>query len=132
MPLLQQYVTSLSAKNEDTHKPKPALYYFPRYKSNPQHHQYDDFCRVKLMLAHPHRDPNELRKIDGVEYDSYASAAEFCYGNHRHPDDYYGTPNAEERRPDPDEFEEEFHEPDLLETGLSLPASFPTAHQAKR
>ncbi|KAJ3453801.1 hypothetical protein MRS44_018433 [Fusarium solani] len=85
-----------------------------------------------LMLAHPHRDPNELRKIDGVEYDSYASAAEFCYGNHRHPDDYYGTPNAEERRPDPDEFEEEFHEPDLLETGLSLPASFPTAHQAKR
>ncbi|PHH89298.1 hypothetical protein CDD83_6340 [Cordyceps sp. RAO-2017] len=32
-----------------------------------------------------------------------------------HPDDYYGTPNAEERRPDPDEFEEEFHEPELLE-----------------
>ncbi|KAI8409290.1 hypothetical protein FOFC_09126, partial [Fusarium oxysporum] len=95
-------------------KPR-VLYYFPRYKSNPQHHQYDGFCRVKLMLAHPHRDPNELRKINGVEYNSYASAAEFCYGNHRHPDDYYGTPNAEERRPDPDEFEEEFHEPDLLE-----------------
>ncbi|KAF6516931.1 hypothetical protein HZS61_004134 [Fusarium oxysporum f. sp. conglutinans] len=95
-------------------KPR-VLYYFPRYKSNHQHHQYDDFCRVKLMLAHPHRDPNELRKINGVEYNSYASAAEFCYGNHRHPDDYYGTPNAEERRPDPDEFEEEFHEPDLLE-----------------
>ncbi|KAH7465030.1 hypothetical protein FOMA001_g17026 [Fusarium oxysporum f. sp. matthiolae] len=95
-------------------KPR-VLYYFPRYKSSPQHHQYDDFCRVKLMLAHPHRDPNELRKINGVEYNSYASAAEFCYGNHRHPDDYYGTPNAEERRPDPDEFEEEFHEPDLVE-----------------
>ncbi|KJZ74108.1 hypothetical protein HIM_06354 [Hirsutella minnesotensis 3608] len=95
-------------------KPR-VLYYFPRYKSNPQHHQYNDFCRVKLMLAHPHRDPNELRKINGVEFDSYASAAEFCYANHQHPDDYYGTPNAEERRPDPDEFEEEFHEPDLLE-----------------
>ncbi|KAI8408237.1 hypothetical protein FOFC_11175 [Fusarium oxysporum] len=80
-------------------KPR-VLYYFPRYKSNHQHHQYDDFCRVKLMLAHPHRDPNELRKINGVEYNSYASAAEFCYGNHRHPDDYYGTPNAEERRPE--------------------------------
>ncbi|KJZ70268.1 hypothetical protein HIM_10349 [Hirsutella minnesotensis 3608] len=95
-------------------KPR-VLYYFPRYKSNPQHHQYDDFCRVKLMLAHPHRDPNELRKVNGVEFVSYASAAEFCYANHQHPDDYYGTPNAEERRPDPDEFEEEFHEPELLE-----------------
>ncbi|KAI8411149.1 hypothetical protein FOFC_07743 [Fusarium oxysporum] len=50
-------------------KPR-VLYYFPRYKSNHQHHQYDDFCRVKLMLAHPHRDPNELRKINGVEYNS--------------------------------------------------------------
>ncbi|XP_044714700.1 PIF1-like helicase domain-containing protein [Hirsutella rhossiliensis] len=67
------------------------------------------------MLAHPHCDPVELRKINGVEYDSYASAAEFCFANHQHPDDYYGTPNAEDRRPDPDEFEEEFHEPDLLE-----------------
>ncbi|OAQ61323.1 ATP-dependent DNA helicase PIF1 [Purpureocillium lilacinum] len=67
------------------------------------------------MLAHPHRDPNEPRKINGVEYDSYASAAEFCFANHQHPDDYHGTPNAEDRRPDPDEFEEEFHEPDLLE-----------------
>ncbi|KAJ6437024.1 hypothetical protein O9K51_10321 [Purpureocillium lavendulum] len=95
-------------------KPR-VLYYFPRYNSNRQHQQYDDFCRVKLMLAHPHRDPNELRKINGVEYESHASAAEFCYANHQHPDDYYGTPNAEERRPDPDEFEEEFHEPDLLE-----------------
>ncbi|RYC77234.1 hypothetical protein BFJ63_vAg19892, partial [Fusarium oxysporum f. sp. narcissi] len=95
-------------------KPR-VLYYFPRYKSNPRHHQYDDFCRVKLMLAHSHRDPSELRKIDGIEYDSYASAAEVCYAKHQHPDDYYGTPDAEERRPDPDEFEEEFHEPELLE-----------------
>ncbi|KJZ68848.1 hypothetical protein HIM_11766 [Hirsutella minnesotensis 3608] len=106
-------------------KPR-VLYYFPRYKSNPQHHQYDDFCRVKLMLAHPHRDPNELRKINGVEYDSYASAAEFCFANHQHPDDYYGTPNAEDRRPDPDEFEEEFHEPDLLdEDWLELARQLP-------
>uniref|UniRef100_A0A0D2YD47 ATP-dependent DNA helicase n=1 Tax=Fusarium oxysporum (strain Fo5176) TaxID=660025 RepID=A0A0D2YD47_FUSOF len=33
----------------------------------------------------------------------------------KYADDYYGTPDAEERRPDPDEFEEEFHEPELLE-----------------
>ncbi|KAM4061719.1 PIF1-like helicase [Hirsutella rhossiliensis] len=72
-------------------------------------------AKPRLMLAHPHCDPVELRKINGVEYDSYASAAEFCFANHQHPDDYYGTPNAEDRRPDPDEFEEEFHEPDLLE-----------------
>ncbi|KAH7460893.1 hypothetical protein FOMA001_g19400 [Fusarium oxysporum f. sp. matthiolae] len=95
-------------------KPR-VLYYFPRYSSNRQHDQYDDFCRVKLMLAHPHRDPNQLRKVNGVEYASYALAAEFCYGNHQHPDDYYGTPNTEERRPDPDQFEQEFHEPDLVE-----------------
>ncbi|KAH7465176.1 hypothetical protein FOMA001_g17302 [Fusarium oxysporum f. sp. matthiolae] len=95
-------------------KPR-VLYYFPRYSSNRQHDQYDDFCRVKLMLAHPHRDPNQLRKVNGVEYASYALAAEFCYGNHQHPDDYYGTPNTDERRPDPDQFEREFHEPDLVE-----------------
>ncbi|KAF6515257.1 hypothetical protein HZS61_005163 [Fusarium oxysporum f. sp. conglutinans] len=95
-------------------KPR-VLYYFPRYSSNRQHDQCDDFCRVKLMLAHPHRDPNQLRKVNGVEYASYALAAEFCYGNHQHPDDYYGTPNTDERRPDPDQFEREFHEPDLVE-----------------
>ncbi|KAF6528008.1 hypothetical protein HZS61_008310 [Fusarium oxysporum f. sp. conglutinans] len=95
-------------------KPR-VLYYFPRYSSNRQHDQYDDFCRVKLMLAHPHRDPNQLRKVNGVEYASYALAAEFCYGNHQHPDDYYGTPNTDERRPDPDQFEREFYEPDLVE-----------------
>ncbi|KAJ3535345.1 hypothetical protein NM208_g7167 [Fusarium decemcellulare] len=95
-------------------KPR-VLYYFPRYNSSRQHDQYGDFCRVKLMLAHPHRDPNQLRKINGVEYASYASAAEFCYGNHQHPNDYYGTPDAEERRPDPDEFEQEYHDPDLVE-----------------
>ncbi|KAG7410080.1 ATP-dependent DNA helicase PIF1 [Fusarium oxysporum f. sp. raphani] len=85
------------------------------YNSNRQHDQYDDFCRVKLMLAHPHRDPNQLRKVNGVGVRLYALAAEFCYGNHQHPDDYYGTPNTEERRPDPDQFEREFHEPDLVE-----------------
>ncbi|RSL76299.1 hypothetical protein CEP52_017795, partial [Fusarium oligoseptatum] len=85
------------------------------YNSDRQHDQYDDFCRVKLMLAHPHRDPNQLREVDGVKHDSYASAAEFCYGNHQHPDDYYGTPNVAEHGPGPDEFEEEYHEPDLVE-----------------
>ncbi|EEU34019.1 uncharacterized protein NECHADRAFT_96587 [Fusarium vanettenii 77-13-4] len=70
-------------------------------------------AKPRLMLAHLHRDPNQLRKINGVEYASYASAAEFCYGNHQYPDDYYGIPDAEECRPDPDEFEQEYHEPDL-------------------
>lgn len=67
------------------------------------------------MLAHPHRDPHELRKIGGIEHDSYRSAAEFCYANHRHPSDHSGTSDAEENRPDPDEFEDEHHQPSLLE-----------------
>ncbi|KJZ69503.1 hypothetical protein HIM_11100 [Hirsutella minnesotensis 3608] len=103
---------------------------YEKYLSRPSLHEeltYLDFLAnwntskrdgrkwAQLMLAYPHRDPNELRKINGVEFNSYASTAEFCYANHQHPDDYYGTPNAEERRPDADEFEEEFHEPNLLE-----------------
>ncbi|XP_044717993.1 uncharacterized protein HRG_08635 [Hirsutella rhossiliensis] len=28
--------------------------------------QYEDFCRVKLTLHHPHRDPQELKEVDGA------------------------------------------------------------------
>ncbi|KAG6977910.1 hypothetical protein FocnCong_v009922 [Fusarium oxysporum f. sp. conglutinans] len=113
-------------------KPR-VLYYFPRYKSNHQHHQYDDFCRVKLMLAHPHRDPNELRKINGVEYNSYASAAESVMGTTGTL--MITTAHLTPRNVDQIRMSSRKNFTSLTfwrRTGLSLPASFPTAHQAKR
>jgi hypothetical protein len=36
------------------------IYYFPRYSSNPDSDQYDDYCRVRLMLHHPFEHPTDL------------------------------------------------------------------------
>ncbi|KAG6978200.1 hypothetical protein FocnCong_v021394 [Fusarium oxysporum f. sp. conglutinans] len=108
-------------------KPR-VLYYFPRYSSNRQHDQYDNFCRVKLMLAHPHRDPNQLRKVNGVEYAS----------THLPPNSVTGTTSTlmiTTAHPTPMNVDQirisssgNFTNLTLWRrTGLSLPVSFPTA-----
>lgn len=67
--------------------------------------QYENFCRVKLMLHHPHRDQNELKIVEGDTFETFAEAFEYCQEIHpnAHPDDYYG-----DLAPPPEpEFEEE-------------------------
>ncbi|KAJ3454624.1 hypothetical protein MRS44_013224 [Fusarium solani] len=44
---------------------KRVLSYFPRYKSMEASSQFNDFCRVKLMMVHPHRSPEELLVVGG-------------------------------------------------------------------
>jgi hypothetical protein len=62
---------------------KRILSYFPRYRSVEASPQFGDFCRVKLMMVHPHRSPEELLVVSGLRFDSFAAAYKFCREQHR-------------------------------------------------
>ncbi|KAH6640312.1 hypothetical protein F5144DRAFT_484970 [Chaetomium tenue] len=81
------------------------LYYYPRYKPVRSHRQYSDFCRVKLLLSHPHRQTEDLSQVDGRKFDNYSSAYRYCLEHHDHPDDHYGTVDEPDPSPDEEEFE---------------------------
>ncbi|EAQ88882.1 hypothetical protein CHGG_05501 [Chaetomium globosum CBS 148.51] len=81
------------------------LYYYPRYKPVRSHQQYSDFCRVKLLLSHPHRQTEDLSQVDGRQFDNHASAYRYCLEHHDHPDDHYGTVDEPDPSPDEEEFE---------------------------
>ncbi|KAF5128332.1 ATP-dependent DNA helicase pif1 [Metarhizium anisopliae] len=90
---------------------KRVLSYFPRYRSMESSPQFDDFCRVKLMMSHPHRSPHELLVVGGLRFDSFAAAYKCCREHHdTHSDDHYGEPDTNELRAEDDEFEPEIHE----------------------
>lgn len=96
-------------------KPR-VLLYFPRYKAKPGHEQFENFCRVKLMLNHPHRRHEELKAYDHRHFSSYVEAYWYCVGNHEHPDDHYGMVDEPEVQPDDEEFvSEPFQEELTLE-----------------
>jgi hypothetical protein len=107
------------------------LYYYPKYKPIRSHHQWSDFCRVKILLNHPHRRPTNLLEVDGVLYDNYKSAYQHCLSQHFHPDDHYGEEDDGDQEPDEDEFEarvndddftlEDWHEIARLVPDLQLP-----------
>ncbi|EXU94986.1 PIF1-like helicase [Metarhizium robertsii] len=90
---------------------KRVLSYFPRYRSVEASPQFNDFCRVKLMMVHPHRSPHELLVVGGLRFDSFAAAYKCCREHHdTHSDDHYGEPDRNELRAEDDEFELEIHE----------------------
>ncbi|EFY90645.1 ATP-dependent DNA helicase PIF1 [Metarhizium acridum CQMa 102] len=96
---------------------KRVLSYFPRYRSVEASPQFGDFCRVKLMMAHPHRSPEELLTVGGQRFDSFAAAYRFCREQHgdTHADDHYGEPDTNELRAEDDEFELEVHEEPIVD-----------------
>lgn len=113
------------------HPAKPrVLCFFPRYKSRPDHQQFSDFCRVKLMLNHPHRDPSDLLQIDGQHFGTYVEGLRYCMAAHSHDDDHYGTVDEEIVLPDEDEFEpqefvDELTHEDWQEIARMLPDAQP-------
>lgn len=74
--------------------------YFPRYKSERDSDQYEDFARMKLTLNHPHRSVDELYVVEDAPFATYAEAYAACKEVHEgmHDDDFYGetAPEAEE------------------------------------
>ena len=90
------------------------LSYFPRYKPKPSDpEQFEQFCRVKLTLSHPHTHPDELLTVGAMQFDNYTDAFWQCQNIHDHPDDAYGSPGDQELQAEEDEFEDEIHEPPL-------------------
>ena len=90
------------------------LYYFPRYKPIHGHAQFSEFCRVKLMLAHPHRANDNLLTFDGMTFPSYEASFKHCRECHEHEDDHYGEDARPEPEPDEDEFRAEPFEEDVV------------------
>ncbi|KAF5132980.1 ATP-dependent DNA helicase PIF1 [Metarhizium anisopliae] len=95
---------------------KRVLSYFPRYRSTEASPQFNDFCRVKLMMAHPHRSPEDLYTVGGHRFDSFAAAYKCCREHHdTHSDDNYGEPDTNELRAEDDEFELEVREEPVVQ-----------------
>ncbi len=51
-------------------KPRPVTF-FPRYKSDPTDDDYEDYCRVKMMLSHPFENVEDLLEVDGVQAETF-------------------------------------------------------------
>ena len=78
----------------------PVLRYNPRYLGEPGTPSYEDFCRVKMILNHPHDDTDELVREFSTWEEAYAHCQQFCEA---HEDDHYGEelPGPEEDRFEP-------------------------------
>ena len=88
------------------------LNFWPRYKADPQGEQFEDYCRVKLMLNHPFKEVEDLKS----GYETFTEAWQrVCHRQpgHEHPEDHF---NAPLEAPD-DEFEE-FEDEDIAPTPL--------------
>ena len=89
-------------------KPRP-VNFFPRYKSNPTDDDYEDYCRVKMMLSHPFENVEDLLEVDGVQAETFQEAYELCSDNHAHGDDLYDELDVDDDEPEADaddEFED--------------------------
>ncbi|CAG9980512.1 unnamed protein product, partial [Clonostachys byssicola] len=51
---------------------------FPRYRSDPQSEDYVSYCRVRLLLHHPHWLVEELKTINGIQFASFRAAFGYC------------------------------------------------------
>ena len=78
--------------------------------------QFNNLCRVKLMMSHPHRSPHELLVVGGLRFDSFAAAYKCCREHYdTHSDDYYGELDTNELRAEDNEFALEVHEEPVVE-----------------
>jgi ATP-dependent DNA helicase PIF1 len=85
--------------------------YYPQYNSDPAHPEFDDYCRVKMMLHHPFTAVDDLKVVDGEEKDSWAEAFQACQLNHtHHQHDFLDLPPNEEPEQE-DEFEDVLPDP---------------------
>ena len=58
---------------------------YSKYSYLPDGEQYENYCRVKLMLHHPFVDLSDLQILNVVGELLYVKAYDVCYCNHDHP-----------------------------------------------
>jgi ATP-dependent DNA helicase PIF1 len=85
--------------------PLRVINYFPRYSSDPMSREYEDYCRVRLMLHHPFERVTDLLSFDRCDYGSYTDAFQACTRLHTHPDDFYTDPVANDQDTDSEDDE---------------------------
>ena len=85
--------------------PLRVINYFPRYSSDPMSREYEDYCRVRLMLHHPFERVTDLLSFDRCDYGSYTDAFRACTRLHTHPDDFYTDPVANDQDTDSEDDE---------------------------
>jgi ATP-dependent DNA helicase PIF1 len=83
--------------------PLRVINYFPRYSSDPSSKEYDDYCRVRLMLHHPFERLTDVLSFDGSDYGSYTDAFRACRRLHTHLDDFYTDLEADGQDTDSDD-----------------------------
>jgi hypothetical protein len=105
-------------------KPRP-VNFFPRYKSNPTDDEYEDYCRVKMMLSHPFENVEDLLEVDGVQAETFQEAYELCCDNHTHGDDLYDELDVDDDEPEPDA-DDEFEDVNPSQPTLAPLADFET------
>jgi hypothetical protein len=89
-------------------KPRP-VGFFPRYRSDPADDEYEDYCRVKMILLYPFENVEDLLEVDGLQAETFQEAYELCCDNHTHRDDLYDELDVDDDEPEPDaddEFED--------------------------
>src|SRR5947207_3185592 len=97
-------------------RPRPkalprVINYFPRYNSDASSRDYEDFCRVKMMLHHPFTNVQDLAvEVDGKF--SFAAAYEVCKRSHTHKPDYLEDEQEDEQE---NALEDEFEEPSVID-----------------
>ena len=85
---------------------------FPRLNRDPEHDEYEDFCRTKFMLHHPFGSLEDLMETDpetGIS--SYSYAFRRCAEIHRHPRDPLDPLDGEDESID-DDLEDADEQPD--------------------
>ena len=86
---------------------------FPKYSYLPDGEQYENYCRVKLMLHHPFVDFSDLRMPNADGELSYAFAYDVCCRDHSHPRDPIDVRDEEVKRKEQHPEEEEGSEADF-------------------
>jgi ATP-dependent DNA helicase PIF1 len=95
--------------------PLRVINYFPRYSSDPAADQYNDYCRVRLMLHHPFTCLADLLSVDGCVYETCPLAFYACQRLHTHPDDKYTDTPKDIDDPEDTDSESDDKEEELLE-----------------
>jgi hypothetical protein len=80
--------------------------YFLRYKPLPGLPEFEDYCRIKLMLHYAFTDISDLLRVGSLEAPTFTAAFAECQRIHRHCEpDFLDDPPGEATE-DSDEFED--------------------------
>lgn len=90
-------------------KPRPVSF-FPRYKPDPAGDEYEDYCRVKMMLSHPFENMEDLLGVDGFQAETFQEAYQICCDNHTHGDDLYDELHVDDDDAGSDGNEDDFED----------------------